>query len=406
MTTPTRLGDLIRVADALRPGPEQLKVIAELLPDHRGLVPIEARIPYRSPAVVHPTPSAEAKPTLAKPATRRRRRTRPRVRVGLASGKRSLLPEPGRWERVWWITVAILVTVLSLLWATGRFGGGAWLVTVVALLTARPLWWHAGRNWSAWWSSAQRHSSASYEDLQNGGGGGEPEGDSVTLTRTRWQPPPPGVPLVRASQQRAVAALLAGRLVPGKIDVLATVREMASRRPLTRIPRRPRWSTSQGLHLHVDIGPAFEPFRNDVDQLRAALVAIASTHAIVELGFDGDPGLITWPRRIVGRRGRLELADRLPPSGTRVLVVTDLGIAVPRSGSPPEPDHFLDHHRLLSQAGCRVHYLVPYPPERWPPRLTELPILYWSDDLGAVEVLAGIRRRTRARVPLHRDETA
>ena len=80
-----------------------------------------------------------------------------------------------------------------------------------------------------------------------------------------------------------------------------------------------------------------------------------------------------------------------------VLVVTDLGIAIPRSASPPEPEAFVDHQRQLAQAGCPVHYLVPYPPERWPSPLRGLPILYWSDDLGPGDVLAGIRRRTRGR---------
>jgi hypothetical protein len=99
----------------------------------------------------------------------------------------------------------------------------------------------------------------------------------------------------------------------------------------------------------------------------------------------------------VGHGGRRPLAEALPPPGTPVLVVTDLGIAAPRSGSPPEPADLLDHHRQLVQASCGVHYLVPYPPERWPARLRALPILHWSDDLGPGEVLAGIRRRARAR---------
>jgi hypothetical protein len=104
------------------------------------------------------------------------------------------------------------------------------------------------------------------------------------------------------------------------------------------------------------------------------------------------------------------LASRLPAPGTPVLVITDLGITVPRSvpvrvvvttdpqitGPLREPQSFLEHHDTLVQAGCDVHYLVPYPPDRWPPALADLPVVHWSDDLGVSAVLACIRRRRHA----------
>jgi hypothetical protein len=278
---------------------------------------------------------------------------------------------------------------------TDRLDARPLLVVIAALIVIRPLWWYGVRSGSAWWYSTRRHSVAEYEDLHHGTETGDVAPDERALTSARWQPPPPPTPLTDPDQARAVAALLAGRPGPGDIDILATINAKAARRPLTTVPRRRRWNTSQGMHLHIDTGPALEPYRHDIDRLRNALVAIASTHAVIELGFDGDPRAITHPRRVVGRRGCLPLADRLPPPETPVLVVTDLGIAVPHTGSPPAPIAFLDHYHLLTQAGCAVHYLVPYPRDRWPPALRDLPILYWEDGLGATTVLAGLRRRAR-----------
>lgn len=398
MTAPTRLGDLLRVVHELQPDADELRMIGELLPEHRRPEAAEASRPDRPRAA-----EAQAGPAPA----RLLRPTDPTRRIGRWDGlgwgrlSRPDWPwfwpgEPGPRAAAWWGAVSLLVLLTTVLWTTGALSGGAWLVTVAVAVAARPAWRSAIHTWAAWWLSAQRRSSVTYDDPGHRGGPDEPDAPALALDSARWEQPPPGQPLMDGSQQRAVATLLAGCRVPGEIDLVATVRELASRRPLVTFPRRPRWSTSLGMHLHVDTGPALEPFRDDIDHLREALIEVVSTYAVVELGFDGDPCVMTGPRRIVGDAGRLELADRPPLPGTPVLVVTDLGVAVPRTGFPPTPANFLAHHRLLTQAGCTVHYLVPYPAERWPPRLRGLPIVHWSDDLGVGEVLADIRRRVRA----------
>jgi hypothetical protein len=396
LTAPQRLGDLLRVVHELQPRPEELELIRELLPVPSSAEPSEVRaerVGIEKPGVGDGARSSGPGAPSRRAARRERRRSGARGRVG---ARRSLLTESGVDRRTRTV-VAGLVLVLSALRATGRFGLVPWLVAVLALLAARPGWGVVERGWSAWRESSQRLSFADHDALQDGAAARQPlEAGEVTLTRARWQPPAPGRPLVAPRQQRSVATLLAGRPTPGEMDLAATVRAVASRRPLGEVPLRLRWSTNRGMHLHVDVGPALEPFRHDVEELRASLVAVASPHAVIELGFTGDPRVITWPRRVVGHHQGLALAERLPSAGTPVLVVTDLGIAVPRSGSPPEPDYFLRHHRLLRQAGCRVRYLVPYPPERWPARLSELPVVYWRDDLGATDVLTALRRRPRA----------
>jgi hypothetical protein len=387
---PTHLGDLVRVVHALHPRPEELVLISEMLADHD---PHGVRAGGARPAADDDEPVGRREPGERSPRAGSAPR-RPRPRTSPQRQRPSLsflaLNQQARWERTWWVAVVVVVLLLVGLWATGVMHGRSWLAVVVVLITIRP----ALGGLAMWWRSAQHYSLA-----ERAGGGLGAAGDElevVPLDHASWQPPPESQPLVRPGQQRAVAMLLAGRSAPGPIDLVTTVRKVAARQPLTAVPRHPGWSTNLGLLLHVDRGPALEPFRDDIAQLRRALIAVASRHAVDEIGFDGDPRWITWPRRVAGPGRPLPLASRLPAPGTPVLAITDLGITVPRSGLVREPHAFLEHHDTLVQAGCDVQYLVPYPPDRWPPALADLPIVHWSDDLGVSAVLACIRRRRHA----------
>jgi hypothetical protein len=393
VTGPGRLGDLVRVVQALEPDERDQALIAELLPRYEEEAAGFHRAPPQDAASEAPT--AEPTDHLAPPPPR------PRPLRSLPAGARrpgrpGFRSEPPPWDRAWWVAVGAVAVLLAGLGALGRIEGVVWLLLVAALVAARPLAERLVRGWWRWWRSSNRHASPEGDEPAEGAEGAA-IGTPVMLARAGWHTPPAGPSLVEPSQQRAVATLLAGRPVPGEIDLTATVAHVAARRPLTDVPRQPRWSTSLGVHLHVDVGPALEPFRSDVRRLRRSLVAIASTHGVVELGFDSDPQAFTRPRRIVGPDGPAPLKDRLPPPGTPVLVVTDLGIAVPRSGIPAVPAAFREHHRLVTRAGCPVQYLVPYPPARWPAALHGLPVLHWSDGLGVAEVLAALRRRGRTR---------
>lgn len=396
---PTRLGDLLRVVHELQPDPHELRLIGELLPDRRPGGPEDddagsrrrrSRESLPAPTGEHPAAVLAPPPVEDEPPERRKDRDKRR------EARRQLLPEPGPRERVVWAVFGLVLLVVLALQVSGQIRLAPWLLLVVLLPLGWPGWWYLHLGWTAWWRSPH-HLAATAAVPETVPEGDDPTAGDVTLTHVRWREPPHGVPLVRRSQQRAVATLLAGRAVPGDIDLVETVRRAASRQSLLPVPRRLRWSTNLGMQLHVDMGPALDPFRNDIEQLHDALATIASPHGVVERGFEGDPREITWPPRLVGHGARRSLGGCLPPPGTPVLVVTDLGIAVPRAGSAPGPRALLDHHRLLDQAGCTVRYLVPYPPERWPVPLRGLPIVEWTDDLGAGDVLGDLRRRVRVR---------
>jgi hypothetical protein len=381
---PTQLGDLIRVVHALRPDPEELALIRELLNDDGSAAAGAMGGPGAALDDDEPVGRAE-------PLGRSRRETTapPNLRPARAAPARrrpSFLSAQARWERAWWTTVVALVVLLLGLRVTGRIGGVAWLVLAVVLVVIRPVL----SSYAMWWRSARRYSVAERDGDR---ATASDELEMVPLDRARWRPPPEGAPLGRPGQQRAVATLLAGRSVPGEVDLATMVGKIASRQPLTSVPRHRRWSTNLGVQLQVDRRAALEPFRGDIVRLRRALAAVASQQALDEVGFEGDPRRITWPRRLLGGAPSIRIEARLPAPGTPVLVVTDLGIAVPRTGPVGGPAPFLEHYEVLSQAGADVHYLVPYPPDRWPPMLAGLPLVYWSDHLGASQVLARIRRR-------------
>jgi len=393
VTGTARLGDLLRVVRALEPDERERALIADLLPRQ-----MEEAASLRSPAPqggAQEEPAPDAADQSPRPASDHRQ-LRPLPASRRRAGRQSGRPEPSPWGRAWWAAVGAVTLLLAGLGAVGRIDGVVWLALVAALVGAQPVAERLVRGWWRWWRSANRHATPEGDEPAEGHGG-DAEGVRVRLAQADWRPPPEGPSLVEPSQQRAVATLLAGRPVPGEIDLAATIDHVAARRPLSDVPRRPRWSTSLGVHLHVDVGPALEPFRSDVARLRRSVVAIASTHGVVELSFEGDPRTFTRPRRILGPDGRAPLQDRLPPSGTPVLVVTDLGIAVPRDGDPAVPAAFLEHHRLVTRAGCAVQYLVPYPAHRWPAALRSLPLLHWSDGLGVAEVIAALRRRVQHR---------
>ena len=193
---------------------------------------------------------------------------------------------------------------------------------------------------------------------------------------------------------------VAGRQVPGAIDTIATVRLAARRTGSTRVLRHGRSSVARGLQLHVQQSSAFVPFLGDVAGLRAACRAVISSGSFDEVSFDRDPRHIVGPlrrvRRLSAGRHPVPVEAVVPkPPGT-VVCVTDFGIGRNRDGSSPSPPMaWLEHHDTMVSVGARVVYLVPYPVDRWPRELRELPAVFWTDGLRSGDTLAAMRRRPR-----------
>jgi hypothetical protein len=278
--------------------------------------------------------------------------------------------------------------------------GAAWIVLAVGLVVlvgrAALRWWQQRRDRSRLSAlrkfTAHRLETKSVAGRGSAGAGGEPVVRPDSISERMQRPPAPGS-LIPQTLQRAIVAALAETEEAALIDIAAIVRQRATRRPGQPAHRRSRWTTGRGLDLHVDRSAAMEPFRSDIAAMQRALEGVAGANRVRTLGFDRDPRWATTPLALLDDDLEPRLMDELlPPSGTPVVVITDLGIAVPRSGRVTvEASTLLEHHRKLVAARLLPVYVVPYPRSRWPSGLEGLPIVEWSE----VTRLAPLRRAIR-----------
>jgi len=121
--------------------------------------------------------------------------------------------------------------------------------------------------------------------------------------------------------QRAIITKLASVTVPlGEPDLERVVDRIASGQALLTIPRRGIPTTAKGLQMLIDQGDSLEPFRLDVAELVRAFQRTVGPARVAVQSFRGLP---EWGCAI-----GIEWADyRLPPAGTSVVVVSDLGLA-------------------------------------------------------------------------------
>jgi hypothetical protein len=411
-----RVADVIRVIDGLEAlRAEQLRDIALLLPkiadgaagerDLRAAREAQARAATAA-LVSAQTRDARREAARDEPAGRRRRARARRLRwarwVAWRRGRAGVLllrlrvPDwvlalGPRWRLLALLAVALVASVA----VVARAG---WLPPVVVVVVAGGALAIggalAGRAAVAWWRSPYTRAAARRSAPQLGGDVALGASAELTLDRTEWVPPPDAKPLVARARQRAIAIAIAGAPEAGRIDVRRLVDDVAARRQ-QRAPRREvRRTLRHGVQLLVDGGPALEPFDGDVALLAEWLARVASPTGVQQLRFSTDPLVVTAPPRRGRRRPQPQpYRELLPQRGCTVVVATDLGIAVPRSGSlPAPPAAWREHHRLVRHAGCRALYLVPYPAERWPPSLArQMPIVCWRDGLRAEQVLAAVR---------------
>jgi type VI secretion system protein ImpC len=128
-------------------------------------------------------------------------------------------------------------------------------------------------------------------------------------------------PLFEPKWQRAIITKLASVTMPlGEPDLERVVDRIASGQALLTIPRRGIPTTAKGLQMLIDQGDSLEPFRLDVAELVRAFRRTIGPARVAVQSFRGLP---EWGCAI-----GIEWANyRLPPAGTSVVVVSDLGLA-------------------------------------------------------------------------------
>lgn len=176
-------------------------------------------------------------------------------------------------------------------------------------------------------------------------------------------PRTPHDPLFNPASARALgAAVAAARVADGELDIPLLVERLASGEPPRSLPRRQVWTLRHGLQVLVDQGAGMQPWQPDVQQLLAQLARLLGAERLQVLGFDTEPLQGCWADG-ADQPGRWPL----PPAGTPVLLLSDLGISRPpgtlQRGSARRWQPFA---RAAAQADASVRLLVPFAPSRWP----------------------------------------
>jgi 1,4-alpha-glucan branching enzyme len=185
----------------------------------------------------------------------------------------------------------------------------------------------------------------------------------------------PHRPLLPAKWSRAIiGAACATDVEDGGIDVEKLVEALATGAPIREIPRSRVRSLVRGMQLLVDRSTSLAPFRRDVAHLSDQLRSVVGRDRSEVEDFDGFPaGLgeaVVPPDR----------PYRMPPPGTPVIVISDLGMspAPPRrrGGTAAQWTSFADK---LRRRGCPLVAFAPYPLSRWPsPLLRSVKAVPWD----------------------------
>jgi hypothetical protein len=196
------------------------------------------------------------------------------------------------------------------------------------------------------------------------------------VTQSQLDLRPPLTPLLSPGTTPAILqALLQAQAMDGEPDVARMVEHVARGLPLTRIIRRPRPTMRFGTQVLLDTGESMEPFARDQRELVARIKDVVGADGVEPVSFADAP-----LRGVRRGRARAREPYRPPPPGTRVLVVSDLGIGG-RALNPMRAgaEEWLDFVETVERAQCRAVALVPFPPTRIPTSLAvRLPVITWD----------------------------
>ncbi|MFB6915955.1 tetratricopeptide repeat protein, partial [Streptomyces microflavus] len=161
----------------------------------------------------------------------------------------------------------------------------------------------------------------------------------------------------------------------GLVDVPALTDLIARGRPVDRFPRLLAPTLRYGAQVLVDRGGGMQLFRRDQNTLVETIRAVVGEH-LVDVGFFSDV-----PLRGTGPGARWTWTDYRPPEyGRHVLLLTDFGIG----GPPGEPrwavrGEWEEFATTVTQVGCDITALCPYPPERLPDWVSRLcRVIHWD----------------------------
>lgn len=203
--------------------------------------------------------------------------------------------------------------------------------------------------------------------------------DTVPILRA------PYLPLFRPRAERAILVeMLSTTSRDGEMDLPRLLSGLLRGRPMRRLPRRPRRHLRRGVYLFADVSEGMAVYRPDQEYLLEQMIRLVGREWVQVHSFLGNPF------RILQDDGTQSLV-RLPPPGTPVLALTDLGLGASRPDTASAI--WRNFATYLQEARCPLTVLVPYAERRWPSlgpaRLVVLP---WRTETQARDVA---RRRKK-----------
>jgi len=209
---------------------------------------------------------------------------------------------------------------------------------------------------------------------------------------TPLAPSPEIEPLFAPLQTRTLLGRALARIARnGPWDVPRVVERCARGEALAEIPQMPQPALSAGVQLLVDRSDAMMGFAQDVARLERAIRTLVGEDKVRVLSFEGFPAR-------AGKGGKFRwkpYESQLPPPGTVVALIGDLGIGQAAWLPPPAPPaRWRDFADTLRRRGCPVVAFVPYPPDRWPAGLRRvIAIIHWDRPTRTSAIRAAVGRR-------------
>jgi len=181
---------------------------------------------------------------------------------------------------------------------------------------------------------------------------------------------------------RVVQAAVATDTRDGDLDLDEVVDAVAARRPLSTWPTRPNLAMFRGVQLLIDTSESMMVFARDCRNLADAFRETVGDHLVDEMAFSCSPLTDAG----LGPRWMWRPYSPPPPS-TPVVVLSDLNIPQRNLGGI-DTDGWLQLRDLLIRRGSPLVVFVPFPPDRWPPRLRRnLPLVQWDRGTSASGVI-------------------
>ncbi|HUR16968.1 MAG TPA: hypothetical protein VMZ33_06760, partial [Candidatus Limnocylindrales bacterium] len=204
---------------------------------------------------------------------------------------------------------------------------------------------------------------------------------------------PAHLPLFRPHWTRhLMSSICAVPIAEGAVDEPRLIDAVTRLRPLVRLPLRPRATLRRGVHVLVDRSESMMPFTRDVDDILRSLRATIGKDQFATAAFVDTPlaGDVLWLRT------RIRAPWQAPSAGTRILLISDLGLAQHqgeiRGALPAE---WLVFAARCRAAGCHTVAILPRHPDSCPPALRKVfDVVPWDARTNVATVLRSVRART------------